>query len=131
MTLPNVDLNLLEQPTLDKVQAKALDHPPRILLLYGSNRERSYSRLAVMEAGRILEYFGAEVKIFHPKGLPLPEDANTEHPKVKELHDLLAWSEGMVWCSPERHGSMSSIFNRKLTGFHWQAVRFAQRKERL
>ena len=89
MTLPNVDLQLLEQPTLDKVQAKALDHAPRILLLYGSNRERSYSRLAVMEAGRILEYFGAEVKIFHPKGLPLPEDANTEHPKVKELHDLL------------------------------------------
>ena len=95
MTLPNVDLNLLEQPTLDKVQAKALDHPPRILLLYGSNRECSYSRLAVMEAGRILEYFGAEVKIFHPKGLPLPEDADTEHPKVKELHDLLAWF-GMV-----------------------------------
>ena len=108
MNLPNVDMNLLDQPTFEKVQAKALDHPPRILLLYGSNRERSYSRLAVMEAGRILEQFGAEVKIFHPKGLPLPEDADTEHPKVKELHDLLAWAEGMVWCSPERHGSMSS-----------------------
>ena len=98
MTLPNVDMNLLDQPTLEKVQAKALDHPPRILLLYGSNRERSYSRLAVMEAGRILEQFGAEVKIFHPKGLPLPEDADMEHPKAKELHELLAWSEGMVWC---------------------------------
>jgi arsenic resistance protein ArsH len=59
MTLPNVDMNLLDQPTLEKVQAKVLDHPPRILLLYGSNRERSYSRLAVMEAGRILEQFGA------------------------------------------------------------------------
>ncbi|MBU3845869.1 MAG: arsenical resistance protein ArsH [Candidatus Acinetobacter avistercoris] len=114
MTLPNIDLNLLEQPTLDKVQAKAIDHPPRILLLYGSNRERSYSRLAVIEAGRILEYFGAEVKIFHPKGLPLPEDADTEHPKVKELHDLLVWAEGMVWCSPERHGSMSSIFKSQI-----------------
>ena len=57
MTLPNVDMNLLDQPTLEKVQAKELDHPPRILLLYGSNRERSYSRLAVMEAGRILEQF--------------------------------------------------------------------------
>ena len=99
MILPNVDMNLLDQPTLEKVQAKALNHPPRILLLYGSNRERSYSRLAVLEAGRILEQFGAEVKIFHPKGLPLPEDADTEHPKVKELHDLLAWAEGMVWCS--------------------------------
>jgi arsenic resistance protein ArsH len=64
MTLPNVDMNLLEQPTLEKVQAKELDHPPRILLLYGSNRERSYSRLAVLEAGRILEHFGAEVKYF-------------------------------------------------------------------
>jgi arsenical resistance protein ArsH len=114
MTLPNVDMNLLDQPTLEKVQAKELDHPPRILLLYGSNRERSYSRLAVMEAGRILEHFGAEVKIFHPKGLPLPEDADTEHPKVKELHDLLAWAEGMVWCSPERHGSMSSIFKSQI-----------------
>ena len=96
MNLPNVDPNLIEQPTFEKVQAKKLAHPPRILLLYGSNRERSYSRLAVLEAGRILEYFGAEVKIFHPKGLPLPEDADTEHPKVKELHELLAWSEGMV-----------------------------------
>jgi arsenic resistance protein ArsH len=124
-------MNLLDQPTLEKVQAKELDHPPRILLLYGSNRERSYSRLAVMEAGRILEQFGAEVKIFHPKGLPLPEDADTEHPKVKELHDLLAWAEGMVWCSPERHGSMSSILNRKLTGFHWQVVQFVQPKARL
>ncbi len=87
MTLPNVDMNLLDQPTLEKVQAKELHHPPRILLLYGSNRERSYSRLAVMEAGRILEQFGAEVKIFHPKGLPLPEDAEIEHPKVKEVHN--------------------------------------------
>ena len=114
MNLPNVDPNLIEQPTFEKVQAKELAHPPRILLLYGSNRERSYSRLAVLEAGRILEYFGAEVKIFHPKGLPLPEDADTEHPKVKELHELLAWAEGMVWCSPERHGSMSSIFKSQI-----------------
>lgn len=90
MDLLNINVNLLETPTLDKVQAKALDHPPRILLLYGSNRERSYSRLAVQEAGRILEYFGAEVRIFNPKGLPLPEDADTSHPKVKELHELLA-----------------------------------------
>lgn len=114
MSLPNIDLNLLETPTLEQVQAKALDHPPRILLLYGSNRERSYSRLAVMEAGRILEHFGAEVKIFHPKGLPLPEDAESTDPKVQELHELLAWAEGMVWCSPERHGSMSSIFKAQI-----------------
>lgn len=114
MTLSNVDLNLLEQPTLEKVQATEIDHAPRILLLYGSNRERSFSRLAVQEAGRILEFLGAEVKIFHPKGLPLPEDGETSHPKVQELHELLAWSEGMVWCSPERHGSMSSIFKAQI-----------------
>ena len=104
MTLPNLESDLLPTPTFAEVQAKELTHPPRMLLLYGSNRERSYSRLAVMEAGHILERFGCEVKIFHPKGLPLPEDGDLEHPKVKELHELLAWSEGMVWCSPERHG---------------------------
>ncbi|MGU3290718.1 arsenical resistance protein ArsH [Acinetobacter radioresistens] len=114
MILPNINMDLLDQPTLEKVQVKAMDHSPRILLLYGSNRERSYSRLAVMEAGNILKHFGAEVKIFHPKGLPLPEDADIGHSKVKELHDLLAWSEGMVWCSPERHGSMSSIFKAQI-----------------
>lgn len=114
MNLPNIDLNLLEHPTFEKVQARENEHPPRILLLYGSNRARSFSRLAVLEAGRILEQFGAEVKIFHPKALPLPEDADTSHPKVQELHELLAWSEGMVWCSPERHGSMSSIFKSQI-----------------
>lgn len=114
MTLPNLESDLLPTPTFAEVQAKELDHPPRLLLLYGSNRERSYSRLAVMEAGRILECFGCEVKIFHPKGLPLPEDGDLQHPKVKELHELLAWSEGMVWCSPERHGSMSSIFKAQI-----------------
>lgn len=114
MSLPNLDLDLIEQPGFEQVQAKALLHPPRILLLYGSNRERSYSRLAVMEAGRILEHFGADVKIFHPKGLPLPEDGDASHPKVQELHELLAWAEGMVWCSPERHGAMSSILKAQI-----------------
>lgn len=114
MSLPNIDADLLETPSFEQVQAKALPYPPRILLLYGSNRERSFSRLAVLEAGRILERFGAEVKIFHPKGLPLPEDADMQHPKVQELHALLAWAEGMVWCSPERHGAMSSIFKAQI-----------------
>ena len=114
MLLPNIDLDLLPTPSFEQVQAKPLNHPLRILLMYGSNRERSYSRLAVQEAGRILEHFGAEVKIFHPKGLPLPEDGDASHPKVQELHELLAWAEGMVWCSPERHGSMSSIFKAQI-----------------
>lgn len=114
MSLSNVNLALLERPSFNDIQAKELQHPPRILLMYGSNRERSFSRLAVQEAGRILEHLGAEVKIFHPKGLPLPDDTEQEHPKVKELFELLAWSEGMVWCSPERHGSMSSIFKAQV-----------------
>ena len=112
--LSNVALNLLDKPTFEQVQAQQLEHPPRILLLYGSNRERSYSRFAVLTAGRILEYLGAKVKIFHPKGLPLPEDAETDHPKVQELHELLTWAEGMVWCSPERHGAMSSILKAQI-----------------
>jgi arsenic resistance protein ArsH len=112
--LSNMALNLLDKPTLEQVQAQQLEHPPRILLMYGSNRERSYSRFAVLTAGRILEYLGAEVKIFHPKGLPLPEDAETDHPKVQELHELLAWAEGIVWCSPERHGAMSSILKAQI-----------------
>ena len=113
-SLPNLNIEQLQKPSLEKIQAVKLDHPPRILLLYGSNRERSYSRLAVLEAGRILQYLGAEVKIFHPKGLPLPEDAETDHPKVAELHELLRWSEGSVWCSPERHGAMSSILKSQI-----------------
>lgn len=114
MELPNINIDLLKTPQFKQIQAQELAHPPRILLLYGSNRERSFSRLAVMEAGRILEYFGADVRIFHPKGLPLPEDAEISHHKVQELHELLAWSEGMVWCSPERHGAMSSILKAQI-----------------
>lgn len=114
MTLENISSNLLHKPKLEHIQAVQLDHPPRILLLYGSNRERSYSRLAVMEAGKVLTHLGAEVKIYHPKGLPLPEDTDPDHPKVHELNELLAWSEGMVWCSPERHGAMSSIFKAQI-----------------
>lgn len=114
MSFENIDMNVLGQPSFEKIQAQNLSHPVRILLLYGSNRERSYSRLAVLEAGKILQHFGADVKIFHPKGLPLPEDAELTHPKVQELHELLAWAEGMVWCSPERHGAMSSILKAQI-----------------
>ena len=87
---------------------------PRILLLYGSNRERSYSRLLTQEAPRLLEAFGAEPRIFHPAGLPLPDDAGEDHPKVQELRDLMAWSEGQVWCSPERHGAMTAVLKAQI-----------------
>lgn len=89
-------------------------HAPRILLLYGSLRERSFSRLMTEEAARVLHRFGAETKTFNPSGLPLPDDTDADHPKVQELRDLVAWSEGMVWCSPERHGAMTGIMKAQI-----------------
>lgn len=86
------------------------DPPPRILLLYGSLRERSYSRLCVEEAARLLRFFGAETRIFDPSTLPLPDQVfGDDHPAVHELRELSMWSEGQVWCSPERHGQITSI----------------------
>ncbi len=89
-------------------------HPPRILLLFGSLRERSYSRFLALEAQRLLQYYGAETRIYDPSGLPLPDDAGTDHPKVAELRALCAWSEGQVWCSPERHGAMTGIMKSQI-----------------
>ncbi|MBP1523826.1 arsenical resistance protein ArsH [Salmonella enterica subsp. enterica serovar Worthington] len=89
-------------------------HPPRILMLYGSLRERSYSRLTTEEAARLLTAMGAEVKLFNPSGLPLPDDVPETHPKVAELRQLVLWSEGMVWCSPERHGAMTGIMKTQI-----------------
>lgn len=104
-----------QAPTPDKVFAAAVsDHKPRILLLYGSLRKRSFSRLVVEESARILEKMGAETRIFNPSGLPLPDDADAEHEKVQELRNLVQWSEGMVWCSPERHGAMTGIMKAQI-----------------
>ncbi|KZZ22570.1 arsenical resistance protein ArsH [Sulfitobacter sp. HI0082] len=89
-------------------------HGPRILLLYGSLRPRSFSRLMTEEAARILTRLGAETRTFNPTGLPLPDDAAPEHPKVQELRDLVQWSEGMVWCSPERHGAMTGVMKTQV-----------------
>ena len=114
-TSPNLDESLFDVPTVDKLsEPEQLQHKPRILLLYGSNRERSFSRLLVEEAARILQLMGAETAVFNPSGLPLPDDAPVEHPKVQELRDLVLWSEGQVWCSPERHGSMSAVFKAQI-----------------
>nr|WP_139134745.1 MULTISPECIES: arsenical resistance protein ArsH [Pseudomonas] len=113
--LPNADEQLLDIPNIDKLKAAAqLTHKPRILLLYGSNRERSFSRLLTEEAARLLEHFGAETRIFNPSGLPLADDAPDDHPKVAELRELMVWSEGQVWCSPERHGAMSGVFKTQI-----------------
>ncbi|MFJ4433778.1 arsenical resistance protein ArsH [Pseudomonas sp. NPDC089395] len=109
--LPNLDLSLFDT---EPAATRSSDHKPRILLLYGSTRERSFSRLLVEEAARLLEHFGAEARIFDPSGLPLPDDVPVEHPKVQELRDLVQWSEGQVWCSPERHGALSAVFKAQI-----------------
>jgi arsenic resistance protein ArsH len=100
--------------TQSLLAAEKIDHAPRILLLYGSLRQRSFSRLMTEEAARILTRFGAETRTYCPSGLPFPDDADAEHPKVQELRDLVNWSEGMVWCSPERHGAMTGIMKTQI-----------------
>ncbi|ELP98749.1 arsenical resistance protein ArsH [Pseudomonas syringae] len=113
--LPNVQAELIDIPSLEQLEPRTPSHhKPRILLLYGSTRDRSFSRLVTQEAARLLEEFGAETKIFDPSGLPLPDDAPDTHPKVAELRELMQWSEGQVWCSPERHGSMSAVFKAQI-----------------
>lgn len=113
--LKNIDANLFDT-TINGTRLGVAEvlHPPRILMLYGSVRERSYSRLATEEAARLLTAMGAEVRVFNPSGLPLPDDAPDSHPKVMELRELVRWSEGMVWCSPERHGAMTGIMKAQI-----------------
>jgi arsenic resistance protein ArsH len=113
--LPNVAPEHFDVPDLEKLAPKgATTHPPRILLLYGSLRERSYSRFLTEEAARILNRLGAETRIFDPRGLPLPDGAPPTHPKVAELRELSFWSEGQVWCSPERHGAITGVFKSQI-----------------
>jgi arsenical resistance protein ArsH len=89
-------------------------HPPRILFLYGSLRERSYSRLLAEEAARIIQSLGAEVKFFDPQELPLQGSVPDTHPKVQELRELSLWSEGQVWSSPELHGQITGILKNQI-----------------
>jgi arsenic resistance protein ArsH len=113
--LPNINPDQLERPSADKLAPVGeLDHPPRILMLYGSLRERSYSRFLTYEAARILEHFGAEVKIFDPTELPMVGSVPETHPKVVELRELCLWSEGQVWCSPERHGTITGVMKNQV-----------------
>jgi arsenic resistance protein ArsH len=104
-----------EQFNLQANITQLSSHKPRVLILYGSLRENSYSRLSAEEAGRILEIMGAEVKFFNPKGLPLFDDTESvEHPKVIELRALAQWSEAQVWSSPEIHGNMSGLMKTQI-----------------
>lgn len=113
--LINIDAEHLHSIDRETLQTKDNpSHPPRILLLYGSLRERSYSRLVAEEAARLLKYYCAEAKLFNPADLPLPDSVEETHPKVQTLRDLAMWSEGMIWVSPERHGAMTGIMKTQI-----------------
>lgn len=113
--LYNLDFDKV-QPIEPKQYVSSEDdgHAPRILLLYGSLRARSFSRLVAEECGYILRYLGADTQTFNPENLPLPDSVATDHPKVRELRELAHWAEGMVWVSPERHGAMTGIFKSQI-----------------
>ncbi|WP_026988465.1 arsenical resistance protein ArsH [Fodinicurvata fenggangensis] len=113
--LPNLEETHFAAPDPGQLEpAERTTHPPRILMLYGSLRARSYSRFLTEEAARILIRLGAEVRIFDPRNLPLPDSAETDHPAVQELRNLSIWSEGQVWCSPERHGNLTGLLKTQI-----------------
>lgn len=114
MDLPNIRPDALRIPTRSALHKEPSTHKPRILLLYGSLRERSYSRFLTLEAERLLQHFGAETRVFHADGLPLPDDATADHPKVAALREACIWSEAQVWCSPERHGAMTGVMKAQI-----------------
>ena len=114
MTFPALDQSRFAVPSDDRLEVDRPGHAPRFLLLYGSLRERSYSRLLTFEAARLLKAMGGDVRIYDPTGLPLPDGEPADHPKVEELRALAVWSEGMVWCSPERHGAMTGILKAQI-----------------
>lgn len=114
-SMPNIDFSSIQAIDFnDENNSPATATPIKILLLHGSLRERSFSRLANYEAERVLRYLGAQTQHFDPRGLPLPDDCKADHPKVKELREKVIWSDGMVWCSPERHGAMTGVMKSQI-----------------
>jgi arsenic resistance protein ArsH len=113
--LPNVSVPHFDAPDRQQIEPSShSSHRPRILLLYGSLRPTSYSRLLTLEAERILQQLGAETRLFDPRELPITDSVPADHPKVVELRQLSEWSEGQVWCSPERHGTLTSVFKNQI-----------------
>jgi arsenic resistance protein ArsH len=111
----NCDLDALAPIDTDQLLQHVDDDTPiKILILYGSVRARSFSRLLAQECDRLLRFYGAQVRIYNPSGLPLPDDCDDSHPKVTELRELAQWCDGMVWCSPERHGAMTGIMKTQI-----------------
>ena len=126
--LPNLDATLFQQPDKERLLTpERATHAPRFLLLYGSLRERSFSRFAVEEAARLLQFFGCETRIFDPSDLPLPDQVTgDDHPAVHELREHSLWSEAQVWCSPERHGTITGIMKAQID--HLPLARAASRR---
>jgi arsenic resistance protein ArsH len=113
--MPALQTELLAPPDFARLEPVVrATHPPRILLLYGSLRERSYSRLLIEEAERLLRTMGVETRIFDPRELPIVNSVSKDHPKVQELRALSLWSEGQVWCSPEMHGAITGVFKNQI-----------------
>ncbi len=113
--MPNLSPAHFAVPTPERLHATApFTHAPRFLILYGSLRERSFSRFLAYEAARLLEAMGGEVRLYDAHGLPLPDDAAADHPKVQELRQLSIWSEGQVWVSPERHGNLTGVMKSQI-----------------
>ncbi len=107
--LPALDRARFQPPDPGLLRGPVSRHKPRVLLLHGSLRARSYSQFLADEAERLLVAMGCETRRYDPAGLPLPDDADPSHPKVQELRALSLWSEAQVWSSPERHGTLSGV----------------------
>lgn len=113
--LPNVSGPHFHTPDLQQLEPHTISHHAlRILLLHGSLRPTSFSKLLTLEAERILRQFGADTRVFDPHGLPITDSVAADHPKVVELRKLSEWSEGQVWCSPERHGTLTAVFKNQI-----------------
>lgn len=112
---PQINSACFHQADVEKLfPQRVTNEAPRFLLLYGSLRARSYSRLVIEESARLLNALGADVRIFNPDGLPIVDEQSEQHPKVLELQELVQWADGMIWCSPERHGAMTGLMKTQI-----------------
>jgi len=113
VTLPNLAEASLPPPDPALLGA-GRSHPPRILLLYGSLRPQSFSRKLALEAERLLHHLGCETRVFDPHALPMLDSVGADHPEVQRLRAWSQWSEGQVWISPERHGTVTGVFKNQI-----------------
>src|SRR5690554_2817823 len=112
--LPNLSPLAMDVPSLGRLAVDGSGHPPRILILYGSLRPESFSRKLALEAERLSRHFGADTRVFDPHDLPIQGSVEPGHPRVQELRALSQWSEGHVWVSPERHGTLTAVFKNQI-----------------